>query len=321
MPAPIALFAYRRPEHLARTIESLRGNIEAAETEVFVFSDAARNGEAERAVAQVRLMLQDLPGFKAVNVVRRDRNFGLAANITSGISTVLAEYESVIVVEDDLVVSPWFLRFMNTALARYRREPQVGSISGYCYPIENFVAETFFIRGADCWGWATWRDRWCIYNADGAALLAELRRKDLCTCFDFDGAMPFSRMLEEQIAGKNDSWAVRWHASCFLHNLLILYPGRSLVVNVGDDGSGTHTTTVSHRYDVALSDGPVEVGSVALEESRAAREAIKEFFMSRHPPRRLLRQIALKALDCLGATNTVKQFRDSLRSPKDNPYR
>jgi FkbM family methyltransferase len=167
---------------------------------------------------------------------------------------------------------------MNDALRLYRDKPRVGSISGYCYPVSMPVPETYFILGSDCWGWATWRDRWREYNPDGPALLAELKARNLGHAFDFDGTMGFVQMLKDQIAGRNDSWAVRWHASCYLKNLLILYPGRALAQNIGHDGSGTHSSVSDDTLNVGLSPTPVATGGVAIEESVQGREAIRHFF-------------------------------------------
>lgn len=276
--APIALFAYRRPAHLARTIDALLSNPEARHTPLFVFSDAPKDAEAAPGVDEVRCLLRGLQGFAEIRLVCREHNFGLARNITGGVSSVLAHSERVIVVEDDILVSPHFLRFMNDALALYRDAPRVGSISGFFYPTDQILPETFFVRGADCWGWATWRDRWQVYNPDGRALLAQLRAQNLVHQFDLDGAMGFTRMLEEQIAQKNDSWAVRWHASCYLRNLLTLYPARSLVANIGNDGSGTHVKAHTNAFDVHLSPTPVCVGNIPIVESHDSRSAICAFF-------------------------------------------
>jgi hypothetical protein len=147
--------------------------------------------------------------------------------------------------------------------------------------VSDPTPETYFIRGADCWGWATWRDRWKEYNPDGAALLRELKARDLCHAFDFDGTTGFVRMLEDQIAGRNNSWAVRWHASCFLRDLLILYPGRALAHNIGQDGSGTHTLSQDDTFNVTLSDTPVRVGGIAVQEDPIARDAICRYFRKR----------------------------------------
>ena len=272
--SPVALFAYRRPMHLKRTLEALRGNPEASQTELFVFCDGAKDTRDSEGVDAVRRMLQGDLGFAATHVVARDSNHGLARNITEGVAEVLGIRETVIVLEDDITVSPFFLRFMNDALGYYRDSPRVGSISGYCYPLTDPVPETYFIRGSDCWSWATWRDRWKVYNPDGAALLRELKARNLVHAFDFDGAMPFVEMLKGQIAGQNDSWAVRWHASCFLRDMLILYPARALAHNIGQDGSGTHSREEDDALGVRLSPTPVTVGGIVVEEDPLVRQAI-----------------------------------------------
>jgi FkbM family methyltransferase len=272
--APIALFAYRRPVHLTRTLEALRANPEASQTELFVFCDGAKDASAAEGVEAVQKLLQGDLGFAATHIVFRDSNYGLARNITSGVSEVLKSRDRVIVLEDDITVSPFFLRFMNEALCFYRDSPRVGSISGYCYPVADPVPETYLIRGADCWSWATWRDRWKAYDPDGSALLKQLKTRNLCHAFDFDGAMPFVEMLKGQIAGQNDSWAVRWHASCFLRDMLILYPGRALAHNIGQDGSGTHSLEQDNALSVTLSPTPVTVGGIVIEENPQARQAI-----------------------------------------------
>lgn len=278
MPAPIALFAYCRPAHLARTIDALRRNPEARDTTLYVFCDAAKNTAAQEGVDGVRNLVRAVDGFAAVKVVCREQNCGLARNITTGVTEVLQQHPDVIVVEDDVLVAPRFLRFMNDVLTLYRGEPRVGSATGYCYPVDRPLPETFFIKGADCWGWATWRDRWALYNPNGTQLLQELRARGLERAFDFDGTMGFTRMLRDQIAGKNDSWAVRWHASCFLRDRLILYPGRSLVENIGNDGSGTHVTAKDTTYDVQVGTAPVHVGGIEVEESDIGRTAFCNFF-------------------------------------------
>jgi hypothetical protein len=278
MSAPIALFAYSRPNHLSRTLDALRSNPEAIVSPLYVFSDAAKNPAAEEGVDKVRALLKNVDGFAEVKVVLRDTNCGLAKSITTGVTDVLEQHSNVIVIEDDVVVSPHFLRFMNDALVAYKDTPRVGSVSGYIYPVPERLPQTFFIKGADCWGWATWRDRWKLYNPNGAELLAELRNRGLERAFNFDDTMSYTGMLQDQIDGKNDSWAVRWHASCFLRDRLILYPGVPLVENIGNDGSGTHAKTKDLAYDVRVGTAPVAVGGIEVEESKIGRAAFCGFF-------------------------------------------
>jgi Glycosyl transferase family 2 len=278
MPAPIALFAYSRPHHLSRTIDALRSNPEAVSSPLYVFSDAARNLAAEEGVNEVRALLKNINGFADVKIILRETNYGLAKSITTGVTRVLEQNFSVIVIEDDVVVSPHFLRFMNDALEAYKDTPRVGSVSGYTYPVPERLPQTFFIKGADCWGWATWRDRWKLYNPNGAELLRELRSRGLERAFNFDDTMSYTGMLQDQIDGKNDSWAVRWHASCFLSDRLILYPGIPLVENIGNDGSGTHAKTKDLAYDVRVATAPIAVGGIEIEESEIGRAAFCGFF-------------------------------------------
>jgi hypothetical protein len=170
---------------------------------------------------------------------------------------------------------------MNQGIQLYWDDPEVASIHGYCYPVEKVLPETFFLRGADCWGWATWARAWKNFEADGQKLLDELKKKGLTHQFDFDGAYSYSGMLKNQIKGRNNSWAVRWHASCFLCNSLTLYPGQSLVNNIGNDGSGTHSSP-TRSFDQIASDKPVNLQRIPIEESVVARGAFVAYFKSQH---------------------------------------
>jgi hypothetical protein len=274
--APVVLFACARPDHLRRTLDALRTNPEAGATPLVVFCDGARRPEQAAAVEAVRSIAASAEGFASVTPVLRPRNLGLAASIIDGVSEQLGRHERVIVLEDDILVSPHFLRYMNEALDVYAAEPRVASIHGYCYPTREVLPETFFLRGADCWGWATWARAWKHFNPDGTALLCALRERGLERRFDLDGAYPYSRMLEDQIAGRNDSWAVRWHASCFLDDMLTLYPGRSLVHNIGNDASGTHSGATA-AFAQSVASEPVQVLPQALEECAAARAAFARY--------------------------------------------
>jgi hypothetical protein len=284
----IIVFAFNRPDHLGRTLLALAACPEAATSRVTIYCDGARRESDAERVAQVRSVARAASGFASVEVVERPRNLGLAASIIDGVTSQLARDERVIVLEDDIVVSPHFLRYMNDALEMYANDEQVASIHGYIYPVADPLPETFFLRGADCWGWATWARAWRHFRADGPALLAELRAQRLTRAFDFNGTYPYTRMLEDQIAGRNNSWAVRWHATCFLRGMLTLYPCRSLVVNIGNDDSGTHSGVTSD-YDVQLLERPVDLHRLELVESRSATTAIAKFFRRR---RSLLRRIA-----------------------------
>lgn len=271
--APIALFVYNRREQTQRTVAALLRNELAAESDLFVFCDGVKNAAASGAVQEVRSFVRTIGGFRSVAIIERDSNLGLARSIISGVSSVCGDYGRVIVMEDDLVTAPTFLRFMNDALRTYENDEAVGSIHGYWYPVAAELPSTFLLRGASCWGWATWSRAWRMFEPDGRKLLMELQRQNLTRAFDLDGAISYTRMLQLQIAGKIDSWAIRWHATMFLANRLQLSPGVSLVRNIGFDGSGTHCSE-SEAYDVELSAAALPMKRIPLRECSEARAAL-----------------------------------------------
>lgn len=271
--APIVLFVFNRPEHTRRTIESLSRNFGADKSDLIIFSDAAKSPSQERDVDSVRSYLEKIVGFNTVSIKFRDTNYGLSRSIIEGVSDVLKKYHKVIVLEDDMVTSPFFIKYMNEALNIYTNINKVASVHGYVYPTKKPLPETFFLRGADCWGWGTWRRSWLDFISDGKFLLDQLKKTNQINEFNFNGAFPFARMLQDQIEGRNDSWAIRWHATCFLNNKLTLYPGRSLIENIGHDGSGTHSGS-DGKFKGRLTDSPILV----LEKPvKVSSEAWSEF--------------------------------------------
>lgn len=240
MIAPVLLFVYNRPEHVRRTVEALQHNTLAAESPLFIYSDAARDASQEQTVAEVRRFIHTVTGFATITIIERSENWGLARSIIDGVTTQINRYGRVIVLEDDLITAPYFLQFMNDALECYKDEPRVGHIQGCDFTQDPSLPDTFLIKWTGSWGWATWKRAWQYFNPDGKALLAELERRKLTYTFDFNGKYGYTRMLRRQIEGKNNSWAIRWNASLFLKDMLSLNVGKSLVQNEGFDGSGTN---------------------------------------------------------------------------------
>lgn len=238
--APILLFVYNRPEHVRRNIQALLKNELAAESELFIYSDAAKDETSQAAVKEVRAFIRSIQGFKKITITERAENWGLARSIIDGVTTQINRYGRVIVLEDDLVVAPHFLQFMNDALETYRDEERVGHIQACDFTHDPSLPDTFLIKWTGSWGWGTWDRAWKHFNADGKALLTELESRKLTYTFDFNGKYGYTRMLRRQIEGKNNSWAIRWNASLFLKGIFSLNVGKSLVQNEGFDGSGTN---------------------------------------------------------------------------------
>ena len=275
--APITLFVYNRLDHTQRSVDSLKQNLLAQESDLIIFSDASKSELQATNVRDVRDYIRQINGFKSITIVERETNYGLAKSIIDGVTKVVNEYGRTIVLEDDLVTSAYFLKYMNEALEKYAEDNRVVSIHGYVYPVKETLPETFFLPGADCWGWATWRRGWKLFNPDGQFLLDELRTRQLISDFDYNGAYAYSKMLEGQINGSNDSWAVRWYASAFLAGKLTLYPGRSLVHNIGNDNSGTNCDD-NDRFDSKTSATSVNLSSIEVKSSEEGRQIFQRFF-------------------------------------------
>ncbi len=280
--APVVLFVYNRPDHTRRTLAALAENDLAFRTPLIVYCDGPKTPGDPKVLA-VRELVKNATGFVSVTVHERDKNQGLAPSIIYGVSQALAQYDRVIVMEDDLVSSPYFLTFMNEALTRYGSVEKVGAIQGYMYPTTRELPETFLMRGADCWGWGTWARAWEHFNPKGQALLDELECRGLTDEFDLNGAYPFVLTLKNQIAGKVSSWAIRWHASLFVKGMLSLYPGRSLIHNIGMDGHGTHMDC-SDAFGQGFAQSPIEIDDIPVEESRVGVEAMREFWLGQKVP-------------------------------------
>lgn len=278
--APIALFVYNRPEHTRRTVEALAANEGADASPLFIFSDAPRTPAAAPLVDQVRAYVRTVTGFAQVTVIERDANLGLARSIIDGVTGLTGRYGRVIVLEDDLATAPGFLSFMNDALGAYADDQRVLSVCGYMYPVTfDTPGDTLFLRAPHSWGWATWKDRWSLFRSDGAALLQELEVRGLLGAFDANGPHAYTRMLRDQIAGRNDSWFIRWYAASLLADRMSLYPVRSLVSNIGIDGSGVHCA--EWRFDpyaVQLQGGRLKVDVAEPVESEATKATLTRYY-------------------------------------------
>jgi GT2 family glycosyltransferase len=278
--APIVLFTYDRPWHVQQTINTLMQNEYASDSDMIIYSDAHRNDHHKKMVEDTRKYIKTIKGFKSITVVEREKNMGLANNIIDGVTSVVNKYGRVIVLEDDLVSSPYMLKYFNEALNYYENEEKVMHIGAYMFPIDaEGLPETFFFRLASSWGWATWKRAWQHFNPDIELLHKQFDVKKI-HAFSMEHAENFWKIFQNFRAGKNDSWAVRWYASMFLREGLALHPAISMVNNIGHDGSGTHSDA-STMFTVKLAVQAVTKFPSTIEENKIAYERIKHFFRHR----------------------------------------
>lgn len=279
--APIALFVYNRPDHTRRTINFLKANYLAEESRLYIFADGAKSEKDEESVKDVANLVSQVDGFKSVKVIHQKQNLGLANSIINGVTLLCNEYGKVIVFEDDLLSSIYTLQYFNNALNFYQDTEQVMHISASMFPlaVEDDMPETFLYRAAHSWGWATWKRTWDKFNPDIDSLIAQFDQKKIKD-FSFDGKMNFWKQMKEFKAGKNDSWAIRWYASVFLNNGLTLNPTRSLINNIGHDGSGVHSN-LEDIYDVVIYPNPVKSFPTEIKENKRMYEVVKSFYARR----------------------------------------
>lgn len=282
MYAPIILFVYNRPVHTRQTVEALKKNALSTDSDLIIFSDAPKKPEVAEAVREVRQYIHQIEGFKSVTIVERETNIGLARSIIDGVTKVVNERERVIVLEDDLVVSPYFLSYMNMALETYQDEEKVMHISGYMFPVDNTdLPETFFLRTASCWGWGTWSRAWQHFEKHPKKLLGEYTEQTI-NRFNMDGTYNFWAQVEQNERGLIDTWAVFWYACVFQKSGLCLHPNFSMANNIGHDGTGIHCGQTD-TFTVQLSTKPVSYYERKLVENELALNRIKAFFSPTKP--------------------------------------
>jgi len=261
---PVALFAYRRLSILERTVEALAANKGAHLTDIYFFSDGPKKHLDENSVYQVRNYLKTVQGFRSVKIINRKVNFGLARNIVEGVTEILSKSDSVIVLEDDIITSPFFLEYMNQSLDLYRNDSRVAQICAYSY-LEGDLARkikdnTYFVKGSDCLAWATWSSSWKAYMINPWFLLKEVFRRNQVKEFNRCHSYNYYGMLFKSCICNTYSWAIRFYASNFLLSRFTLYPVKSLAVHVGNDQVATNYkySMAKDPLDVPLSYEPIE---------------------------------------------------------------
>jgi len=275
---PIILFVYNRPEHTKKTLESLKINELASESSLFIFSDGNKNERDKNNVDEVRNYLSKISGFKEIKITLRDKNLGLADSVISGVTKVIEKYGKAIVLEDDIVTSPYFLKFMNEALDFYENDKRIYSISGYNFPIkipETYTHPVYISPRPSSWGWATWKDRWekADWNIEKSFNVYD--KKEIRNIMDKAGK-DLAPMLLKSIERKIDSWAVKLAFTQLKSNSFCLFPIKSLTRNIGADATGTNFDKVTYKYNVRIDESMKEFSfPKELEYLREINDQIK----------------------------------------------
>ncbi len=286
--APIVLFAYNRPLHTARVLETLAANSEASRSFLRVYHDGLNREEHRSGWEAVRNLLTGISGFGAVEIISRDSNFGLADSIIDGVGQTVTEHGRVIVLEDDIVVSSSFLSYMNRALRHFADEPKVMQVSGFSYPVmrPEDLPPSVFLPLPTCWGWGTWDRAWANFQRSDS--LAEQFTREMIREFTVNHAHTFfwHQLLLNRL-GRLKTWFIYWYASMFLVGGLALFPRRSLVANIGFDGSGVHCAKEDEAEPQAPANDAVNAFPDDITPSVAYRMQLEEFLCDQPIPRKM----------------------------------
>lgn len=280
--SPIVIFAYNRPHYLKETLDALSKNQEAKDSIIYIYCDGAKPNASEKELLEinkVRGLAKQKNWGRETIVEEADSNQGLSKAIICGVNEVLAKHDTIIVLEDDLVTSPFFLAFMNEALIKYSGKEEVASVVGYNYPLQ-FVddgKETYFLNNSDCLGWATWKRGWALFEENAEVLVEKIESQRLMYKFNFENQYPYLKMLRSVASGKVNSWAIRWYASTFINNKLTLFPKKSLVRHIGNVGSNTKADN-SDVFGWEISADQVKYFETELSESQENRQKLSKHF-------------------------------------------
>jgi GT2 family glycosyltransferase len=250
--APIVIFVYNRLNYLQNTINSLKSNYLAPESELFVFSDGPRNAEHKEAVLQIRNYLSTVSGFKSITVISREKNYGLGINIIEGTTQIIKQYGKVIVLEDDLLIAPNYLNYINQCLNYYENEKSVFSVTGYTYNLKirkDYEYDNYFTPRCESLGWGTWSDRWELVDWKLKSFAEFINNKKEVKAFE-QGGDDLPDMMINFMRGKYDSWAIKWCYSHFINNAVCSYPVISKIQHIGE--TGVHVKSKLEFLDTPL---------------------------------------------------------------------
>jgi hypothetical protein len=283
--APIILFTYNRPQHTEQTLYALMLNELASESELYIYCDGPKENATDQQkhlITEVREVIRKRSWCKNVHIIESKVNKGLANSIIDGVTEVINKHGKVIVLEDDIVTSVGFLKYMNDALNFYENEEKVMHISAYMYPHKEKLPETFFFNvpypGG---GWATWQRAWKYFNNDANYLYSSFQANKKWDLFNKFGGRLLQKQLKANIDGQIKTWFVKWHAVLIMHGGFTLYPNCSLTNNIGFDDSATHCVAMT-KFDIDNLAEKIEVKKIKLKESKKATRIILHFYQGNY---------------------------------------
>lgn len=285
---PLAFFAFNRPSHTARSLDALYNCGYKEKFDFFFYSDAAPHKGMASKVEEVRKVLDEKADFFPAEVIKRDNNLGLAKSIVEGVTSLCKKYGCVVVVEDDLEVSPDFLKFMFNALERYSDDEDVMQVAGHTIaPPDDLTKDAFFLPITTTWGWGTWDRAWKHFSWDPENWPDKKNDADWKKLFTVNESNDYIGMLEDRLKNMNDSWGILWWYSVSIRLGKVLYPIVNLVSNFGFDGTGVHCGNKDSSVHSSPKRFALSNGSFSFPDNTTHRiqdfKRLEQFFKSERP--------------------------------------
>lgn len=282
MYAPVIVFTYKRLDKTIECLNALCKNRDSEKTDLIIFSDGPKTSLDIESVENVRAYLRKFCGenksFKNTQLIISEKNKGLATSIIEGVTKVINEYGTAIVVEDDLVTAEDFLEYMNGALQYYEDDERIGSISAFTVPmncLKHYNKDVYITRKGDCWGWATWKKYWNEVDWNVSSFEEYYSNPNMRKEFDSIGA-GLDSMLCSYMKGTLDVWAVRWCYHLYRKKLLTVYPTVSRTKNIGVDGTGEHCDPME-RMQTSLNQSMTQCRFEKLDLNRYLEKKAVEY--------------------------------------------
>ena len=165
--APVLILTLNRDLHFKNCVESLSKCLNADKTDLFIALDYPLNDSHYEGFNKIIKIIDTISGFKTINIIRRDVNYGIPRNFEDAMDKIFSVYDRVILSEDDNIFSSTFLNFVNGGLERYETRKDIFSVSGYNYPYKmpKWYREDAYLRqDFTGWGVGLWKDKW--HNID-----------------------------------------------------------------------------------------------------------------------------------------------------------
>lgn len=240
---PIVIFCFNRLDTLKELINGLLDNKETPFSHFIFFIDGPRHDLEQRKVSLVTEFVKSLNIGISKEIISREKNLGLAQNIFDGLNIVFKKFEAAIILEDDLLISKYYLEYMNSALNKYANNHNVYSINGANYHIPFIPKKNTSIiikRALGCsMGWATWARVWRKYELNPINDIEDLKSNFLLRLkYNYFGVMDRARGMISLKDGIR-TWDFQFAWLIFKDNACVVIPDRRMLKHIGWD-SGTN---------------------------------------------------------------------------------